>query len=99
LLGMGLVVDGTVRAGLCAGMLRRSRAVTALAAVTFTALAIDGLFFAGPKPALLQFVTVLANGIVAVVADIDAYRLFITDERAKRCRMLIARVMSRRRDV
>ena len=75
LLGIGLVVDGTVRSGLCVGALRRSRTATMLAAVSFAAIAAGGLVVAGANPPLPQFATALANSAIAIVVAVDAYRL------------------------
>jgi hypothetical protein len=75
LIGVGLVVDGSLRAGLCAGALRTSRLATTLAAVVFGAIAIGGVAVAGLNPPPVQLGTTLANGAIAFVVAVDAYRL------------------------
>ena len=75
LIGMGLVVDGALRAGLSAGSLRASRAVTTVAAVVFGATAVGGLVVVGANPPPIRLATALANSAVAVIAAVDAFRL------------------------
>jgi len=75
LVGMGLIVDGSLRAGLCAGTLRGSRTATLSAALAFAGIAVGGLVVAGANPPPLQMATGLANAAVAFVVAVDAYRL------------------------
>ena len=75
LIGVGLVVDGAIRAGLCTGALRRSRAATTLGAVVFGAIALGGIVVAGANPPPIQLATALANSAIAAVFAIEAYRL------------------------
>ena len=75
LVGVGLIADGALRAGLCAGTLRGSRGATFVAAPVFTALAVGGVVVAGPNPAPLEMGTAMANAAVAYVVVVDAFRL------------------------
>jgi hypothetical protein len=75
LIGVGLIADGAVRAGLCAGTLRGTRWATFVAAPVFTVLAVGGVIAAGPNPAPLELGTAMANAAVAFVVVVDAYRL------------------------
>jgi hypothetical protein len=75
LLGVGLIVDGGLRAGLCACALRASRLATTVAAVLFGALAIGGFVVAGANPPPDRLATALANGAVALVVAVDLYHL------------------------
>jgi len=75
LIGLGLMIDGGVRAGLCVGVMRRSRVAIALAAVFFVATAIGGVVVAGANPPLIRLVTLAANVILAFVVGVEAYRL------------------------
>jgi len=75
LIGVGLVVDGAIRAGLCAGTLRTSRIATTFAAVLFGAIAVGGLVVAGANPPPIRLATALANVAIAFVVAVDAYRL------------------------
>lgn len=75
LVGVGLVADGSVRAVLSVGVLRRSKATTAVAALFFGAIAIGGLIVAGFNPPTVRLFTALANAAVAVVVVLEARRL------------------------
>jgi hypothetical protein len=75
LIGLGLVLDGGVRAGLCAGVLRQSRVAAALGVVFFGAIAMGGLFVAGVNPSPIRLATLLANAAIAFVDGVEAYRL------------------------
>ncbi|MBV9041041.1 MAG: DUF2127 domain-containing protein [Acidimicrobiia bacterium] len=74
LVGVGLVADGSVRAALSVGVLRRSRAMTTVAAVFFGAIAVGGLVVAGFNPPTIRLFTALANVVVAVVVVLEARR-------------------------
>ncbi|GEM_PF-5012336 len=82
LIGLGLVVDGGLRAGLCVGVLRRSRVAAALAIIFFGATAIGALAVAGVNPPLIRLTTLTANAVLAFVVGLEAYRL-----RPKRLRL------------
>lgn len=75
LVGIGLVVDGGLRAALSVGVLRRFRAMTIVAAIFFGAIAVGGLVVAGFNPPTVRLFTALGNVAVAVVIALEARRL------------------------
>ena len=75
LIGLGLIVDGAVRTGLCAGVLRRSRVAAVLGVIFFGAIAVGGVVVAGANPPPVRLATLLANAAIAFVVGVEAYRL------------------------
>ena len=74
LVGIGLLVDGGVRAALSVGVLRRSRVATVAAAIFFGAIAVGGLIAAGANPPVIRLFTALANAAVAMVVVLEVRR-------------------------
>jgi len=69
--GVGLTVEGTVRAALLVGVARGQRMLTAVAAVLFGAVAIGGLVVAGVNPPIGTFIAAALNVAVAVVVALQ----------------------------
>ncbi|MBV8160910.1 MAG: hypothetical protein JO265_08305 [Acidimicrobiia bacterium] len=75
LVGVDLVVEGSIRASLLVGVARGVRPVTVLAAVAFAAVALGGVVAAGTNPPIGTLVTAVLNVAVAVVVALELHRL------------------------
>jgi hypothetical protein len=74
LVGMGLVIDDGVRAGLLVGVLRGKRAATLVAAVLYTTTALAGIVVAGLNPPIPRLVSALLGVALAVVVVLEVRR-------------------------
>ena len=69
--GIGLMLEGAIRAALLVGVARGNRTVTAVATVVFGAVAAGGLIVAGPNPPIGTFVTAALNVTVALAVALQ----------------------------
>jgi hypothetical protein len=77
LFGLGVIIDGGVKAGLLVGVLHGSQLATTIATVLFGALAIGALGLAGFNPSIGTFVTTMLNVGLAVVVAFEMRGLMV----------------------